>query len=180
MGRRCALILKLAYQVVAKLLRNGGCWHGVPPLWRFHNPPSSWPLQTPRCRRRPRLVGPAEQPAHFIVLNPTRLVLPPLQTSRCHQRPQVLAGSNKQPARLVALNPPPRVSPHADIRLPPTAQVLVGSSRAARFVLRTHPLLKPHADIPLLPTAQVLVDVEEEQKAKEPEKWNELGLQSVG
>lgn len=38
----------------------------------------------------------------------------------------------------------------------------------------------PHADIPLPPTAQVLADVEEEQKAKEPEKWMELGLQSVG
>lgn len=38
----------------------------------------------------------------------------------------------------------------------------------------------PCADIPLPPTAQVLADVEEEQKAKEPEKWMELGLQSVG
>ncbi|PRW61180.1 hypothetical protein C2E21_0628 [Chlorella sorokiniana] len=38
----------------------------------------------------------------------------------------------------------------------------------------------PDDDIPLPPTAQVLGDVEEEQKAKEPEKWMELGLQSVG
>lgn len=36
------------------------------------------------------------------------------------------------------------------------------------------------ADIPLPPHATVLNDVEEEQKAKEPEKWMELGLQSVG
>ena len=36
------------------------------------------------------------------------------------------------------------------------------------------------ADIPLPSNAQLLADVEEEQKAKEPEKWMELGLQSVG
>ncbi|EFN53427.1 hypothetical protein CHLNCDRAFT_136648 [Chlorella variabilis] len=38
----------------------------------------------------------------------------------------------------------------------------------------------PDDDIPLPATVQLLPDVEEEQKAKEPEKWHELGLQSVG
>lgn len=38
----------------------------------------------------------------------------------------------------------------------------------------------PAADIPLPANAQLLADVEEESKAKEPEKWLELGLQSLG
>lgn len=37
----------------------------------------------------------------------------------------------------------------------------------------------PDDDIPL-PVSEQLADVEEEQKAKEPEKWMELGLQNVG
>jgi hypothetical protein len=41
--------------------------------------------------------------------------------------------------------------------------------------------LRPYlADIPLPADVQLLPDMEEEQKAKEPEKWHELGLQSVG
>ena len=41
----------------------------------------------------------------------------------------------------------------------------------------------PHAalaDIPLPADAQLLPEAEEEQKAKEPEKWLELGLVAVG
>lgn len=38
----------------------------------------------------------------------------------------------------------------------------------------------PPADVPLPANAQLLADVEEESKAKEPERWLELGLQSVG
>ena len=41
----------------------------------------------------------------------------------------------------------------------------------------------PHAalaDIPLPADAQLLPEVEVEQKAKEPEKWLELGLVAVG
>lgn len=47
-----------------------------------------------------------------------------------------------------------------------------------------HPLFLPFvlplcADIPL-PVSEQVADVEEEQKAQEPEKWMELGLQSMG
>jgi hypothetical protein len=42
-------------------------------------------------------------------------------------------------------------------------------------------LHSPPADIPLPANVQLLPEVgDEENKAKEPEKWHELGLQSVG
>lgn len=47
--------------------------------------------------------------------------------------------------------------------------------------LSRHPAANPFlADIPLPAEVQLLPDLEEEHKAKEPEKWHELGLQSVG
>ena len=67
-----------------------------------------------------------------------------------------------------------------DLRARVCSPLIAAAARRRRRSPLPPPPPPAAADIPLPADTVVLGDLDEEQKAKEPEKWMELGLQATG